>query len=621
VENRIQKKSGLVIHSRIVILIFLFFKLALIYSSAFSQTPPDDIAIAHEYFVNREYEKAKLMFDKLAKQEKSLQAIYNDYTAVLMVQKEFTALEKFMKRILKTFPANAQYKADNYIFLTEIPNKENEAEKAYKNLENSSKNDRFAVKVISGILIKKNKLDKALQLLEVTRRTLGDPYLFSNEIASLLKMTGNEDKMIDELLNLIKRNPDEIENVKNTFQSNLNDKKSLDNLESKLYDQIQANPSDIVFNELLLWLNIQNKNFYRALMQAKAIDKRNKSNGFKLIEVGRIALENKDYKNAIPFFETVVTDYKGTPNYQLGRKFLIKGKEGLIKNTFPVQESAIRSLITDYKVLIKEFGSNQSTAESMRSMALLYGFYLDNKDSAIVILNEAIKASTNDNAFKARAKIDLGDIYLLKEEPWEATLLYSQVEKLQKDETLGHEAKLRNAKLSYYKGEFDLAKAHLDVLKLATSREIANDAMELSLLIQDNTVFDTVGDALREYAAIDLLLFQNKINEGLTRLNALEKYYPGHSLTDEIYWLKSKIYKKSGDYDNATEYLKKILSGYGTGILGDDALYELATIHEENLNKAEKALEYYQQFLIKFPGSIYGADVRKRIRIMRGDKI
>jgi hypothetical protein len=34
--------------------------------------------------------------------------------------------------------------------------------------------------------------------------------------------------------------------------------------------------------------------------------------------------------------------------------------------------------------------------------------------------------------------------------------------------------------------DFELAQAHLDILKLATSREIANDAMELSLLITDN---------------------------------------------------------------------------------------------------------------------------------------
>jgi hypothetical protein len=56
----------------------------------------------------------------------------------------------------------------------------------------------------------------------------------------------------------------------------------------------------------------------------------------------------------------------------------------------------------------------------MRGMALLYAFYLDQKDSSIAILNEAIKVAGNDNTFKARAKIDLGDIYLLKEEPWEA---------------------------------------------------------------------------------------------------------------------------------------------------------------------------------------------------------
>ena len=49
----------------------------------------------------------------------------------------------------------------------------------------------------------------------------------------------------------------------------------------------------------------------------------------------------------------------------------------------------------------------------------------------------------------------------LKNEPWEATLLYSQVEKSQKEDQLGQEAKLKNAKLHYYNGDFDLAKDSL----------------------------------------------------------------------------------------------------------------------------------------------------------------
>jgi len=192
---------------------------------------------------------------------------------------------------------------------------------------------------------------------------------------------------------------------------------------------------------------------------------------------------------------------------------------------------------------------------------------------------------------------------------------------MQKDEPLGYEAKLRNAKLAYYRGEFQLAQEHLDVLKLATSREIANDAMDLSIFIQDNLAFDTSGEALREYSKVDLLLFQNKEDEALDLLKNLEKKYPEHSLTDDIYYSEAKIYKKTGQYEKAVEALEKIRKNYSEDVLGDDALYSEALIYQENIKDKEKAMQLYYILLTEYPGSIFSADTRKRYRLLRGDKV
>jgi tetratricopeptide (TPR) repeat protein len=252
-------------------------------------------------------------------------------------------------------------------------------------------------------------------------------------------------------------------------------------------------------------------------------------------------------------------------------------------------------------------------------MGLLYGFYLDEKDTAIAILQEAMKMNRTDQRFVAKTKIDLGDIYLLKGEPWEATLLYSQTEKDLKEDPLGHEAKLRNAKLSYYKGEFKLAQEHLDILKLATSREIANDAMDLSILIQDNTGLDSTGEAMRAYAAVDLLLFQHRDDEALRQLDALLTKYPNHSLTDEVWWQKAQIFIRRNENQPAVVELEKIVTQYKNDILSDDAHFMIARLLEEKLGQRDKAMEMYRDHLTKYPGSIYVAEARKRFRGLRGD--
>jgi tetratricopeptide (TPR) repeat protein len=592
----------------------------IIISGSYAIAQSDEIKIANEYFNNGEFEKARISFDKLAKNQQNLPVIYNNYLNTLIYLKQIDPAEKFIKKMVKTFPDNITYKADHYILVSEN-NGHEKTNKEFQAIINELKNDPERVERMSEYLFKRGRYQNAKDLMLGSRKALNNKYLYSLSLSRIYKALNQPAQLIDELLNFVKENPAALESVRNTFQNNL----SADDfimLENELYTRIQKDPDELAYNELLLWLNIQQRNFGRAFIQAKAIDKRNKKSGDKVIEVGKIALDNHDYENAIRYFEYVVSEYPySRNNSELARKLLINTKEEMIRNTFPVDKVKIKSLVSDYKKLIKDAGHSTVGLDAMRNIAQLEAFYLDNNDTAVIILNEAISYAAFDPKFVARAKLDLGDLYLLKGEPWEATLIYSQVEKSQKDEPLGHEAKLRNAKLAYYTGDFELAQATLDVLKLATSREIANDAMDLSILIQDNIALDTSDEAMREYAAIDLLLFQNKNQEALLKLDEMLKKYPHHSLMDEILFLKADLYKKQGNFTEALKNLEEINTSYSFDILGDDALFMTGRIYEEDLHDKIKAMEIYQSFLSKFPGSIFTAEARKRFRMLRGDKM
>ena len=266
-----------------------------------------------------------------------------------------------------------------------------------------------------------------------------------------------------------------------------------------------------------------------------------------------------------------------------------------------------------------------------RSEALLFANYLDQKDSAIQIINKLLTNPRTSLHLKSKAKLDLGDIYLLKGEPWESTLLYSQVEKVQKENPIGYEAKLKNAKLSYYKGDFRLAQEHLDILKQATTREIANDALDLSMRIKENIAFDSVGEALKQYASIELLLYQNKNEQALKQIQMLKegkvKNASNDSLTsisnqtilDDVYWLEANIRMRQGEFEKSIDLLQKIIQDFGDDILADDAYFLQGEIYERQLGQKEKAMEIYREFLNKYPGSVYAAEARKRFRSLRGD--
>ena len=576
------------------------------------------IGLANQYYEQGDLQKAKALFEDLSKKPKNLPQIHSRYLQVLNQLGAFDEGEKYLNRLIKQYPDVIQYQLDLGILYRKRGDDQLANQYLTQTLERI-KSQKFQIISASQYLFNKHEVEHALQGYSLSRAYEKESHLYALELAEIYRRLNMKEEMVSEYLNFASSNPNNINYVKNVLQNLLTEEEDLVSLEELLYEKIQKNPNETLYASLLIWVNLQQQNFYGAFVQARALDKREKGEGERVLKIGKIALDNKDYKNAIRIFNYLIKQYHSGINYELAKRYLIKSREELVKTTFPVDTTEIANLIDDYRNMVLEIGINERTLEAMRSQALLYAFYLNRKDSAIQILTKIIDTPGLNVALKSQAKIDLGDIYLLNGEPWESTLLYSQVEKLQKDQPLGYEAKLRNAKLSYYKGDFELAQSHLDILKLATSREIANNAMALSLLIQDNTVFDSTDHAMQAYAQVELDLFQNKYQDALNKLELMMEQYPGHSLTDEILWLRANILLELGEFQTALDLLSQIVQQYEYDILSDDAYFLMGTIYEDQMGNHEEAMKIYNDFLIRFPGSIYSAEARKRYRVLRGD--
>lgn len=596
-----------------VLLMFFVFSF-----NSFSQT--DYFKLGREYYNNGDYEKAAATYSEVIKKEDNLPKVYDIYLATLYKLKNYSEAEKIIKKMIKmTAPQNYIYRVDYALFYKQ-QNITDKATKEFSSLVSDIQKNTTAVDIVGAYLIQMRENDWAKQLYLQSRKNF-DRYAYCFQLSTIYNRLGETENMLDELLNYLQQRPEELEQIQNTFQNELETDEQFSAFESKVYERINKDPAQIIYNQLLLWLNIQRKNFSKAFIQAKAIDKRNREAGVQVMDVGNIALENKDYDAAATCFQYIVDTYKDSYYSSIAKRMVIQTREEQIKNTFPVEKQKIVGLINDYKQLLKENGRNAYTLESLRNMALLQAFYMDKKDTAIVILTSLIENPYTENRLRGKAKIDLGDIYLLTGEPWESTLLYSQVEKDFKEDPLGHQAKLRNAKLYYYKGEFVLAQEQLDVLKLATTREISNDAIKMSVFITENSGLDSTTQALQDYSHIELLVFQRQYTEALAACATLLKTYPNHELTDDVYWLQATILRETGKPMEALDMLKKISTGYAEDLLGDDALYTSAQIYEYDLKNPEKAMELYKEFLIKYTNSVYVVEARKQFRLLRGDKI
>jgi predicted Zn-dependent protease len=578
-----------------------------------------DVQLANEYYLKGNKEKAILIYRELAENDVNIPVIHNNYLNALLDLSYFTEAQSYLKRIQRKDPGNLQYRLDQGILMVrsgELP----KADKYFSELIESNKPNTQTIKMMSDYLASRNLTDYSIQALSASRQALGNRNLFSLELAMLYRMQGEKDKMVNEYLNYVTQSSANIQYVKNVLQALLTSPEDLQSLEKLLYTKVQQEPENEVFSDLLIWVTMQQKNFYGSFVQARAYDRRYNKQGDKCMEVARVALDNNDYSVAYQVYSYVVKQFKDSPNYLMARLGLINTRDSQMKNTFPVHRDSVSSLIKDYDSFIAEYPANAYALKAQKSKAILYATYLDQKDSAVSILVRLIENRRTSAHLKAKAKLDLGDIYLLMDEPWEATLLYSQVEKAQKENTLGYEAKLRNAKLSYYQGDFILAEAHLDILKEATTREIANDAMELSMLIKENLALDSSGIALVEYAEVELLLHQNRITQALAKLDTLKSSSSAvYALMDDIHWMEANLLLRMGRYTEAIEALEVIQQRYPSEIYADDAFFKRAEIWQQYLGDQVKAMDLYREFLNLFPGSVYAAEARKRFRTLRGD--
>jgi TolA-binding protein len=572
----------------------------------------DNAKLANEYYQQGEFNKATAIYEELEKDKSSIASIHANYQELLW-QINPDHLEKYLDKVLKYFPGNLQYEIDQISYYIRIGD-ESKEKKLIQEIRKTYSANQYQLSNVAKLFSSKKLWPQALQFYDLAREVSKNPYDYSLEVAAIYRTQNDKDAMIAEYIKYAESNPANINYVKNLFQNILIEEEDQQLLESSLISRIQSNPSQPIYPELLIWLQLQRKEFYAAFVQARALDKRNNLPGDESMKIANIAMQNGYWQDASEIFIYIIKNYLTSRNYPSARSNLIASKEQMVKNQFPVDTVAIRSLIADYQKLLDELGTNPTTLATVRSQALLHAFYLNEEIIAVQLLESIISNRAAPSQLVASSKLDLGDIYLLLDEPWESTLLYSQVEKSNKETPTGYEAKLRNAKLNYYTGNFALAKSHLDILKLATTRTTANDALALGQLITDNTILDTSDFVMQQFAAIDLLLFTNQKAKAKEQIDiALEKF-KAHSIYDELQMRAANLELENGNYLAAINHLDVVIEKFPTEVNGDDALYLKGVILQEYLLKIEDAQETYLKFLKTYPGSRHSAEVRKLIR-------
>ena len=573
-----------------------------------------------EQFMNKgEYDKAAAVYDKIYDEDPN--GIYPNYLRCLIALKEFSKSEKIIRKMIKKNPENLSYQADlGYLYSVEGDN--SKSKQQYEKTIKSLIPDQQQIIMLANAFVARQEWDYALETYLEGKKLMRGIYSFSFETAEIYFQKLDYPKMIDQYLDVLAENPSYIQNVQNILQARMsNDPDNSKNelLRTSLLRRIQKNADEPIFSELLIWLFVQQKDFDSAFIQAKALDKRQKEDGGRIMSLGSLSASNLNYDAAVKCYQYVIEKGAANSYYVSARMELLNTMNKKITESNTYKQEDLLKLETDYLSALNELGKNASTASLVRGLAHLRVFYLDKTEEAMDDLEAAIDFPGISKQTQAECKLELGDVLLFTGNVWDSDLLYAQVDKSFKNDPLGQEAKFRAARLDYYRGDFSWAQAQLDVLKSATSQLIANDALALSLLISDNMGLDSSTDALMMFSRADLLSYQNKNDIALQTLDSLLVLFPNHSLTDDVWYKEAQIMDVKKNYAMEDSLLRQLVEKFSEGVLADDALFSRAKLYDKKLNDKAKAMELYQNLLTKYPGSLYCVESRKRYRALRGD--
>jgi tetratricopeptide (TPR) repeat protein len=581
---------------------------------------PGNEALARQYMDNREYEKAADLYEELNNKNPGDINLYDAYLTSLLMSKQNDKAEKLVSKRKKKFPQVMQFKVDE-AWLLEKKGQVPEAEKLYKKVADLPDLSMQQYYEAADAFRRRTKYKWAIYVYEQGEEKFGFASDFSTRLAQMYMETGNKAKGLEKYVQMVLTSGFAYEQSKQLFEMNVTDSADFAILRSILLRQLQKNPDNFELNDLLKWTFIKTKDWDAAFMQTKALDKRLKEKGARLIELGDLCVSNDAWSVATKCFEYVKSLGTTGDYYYAAVSGLLETRFQQLKTEVKPAPEILLALETEMLQFLAESGYNDGSWRMASRLADVYTQYKHTPDKAVDLLEKFYRTPGLSPKNQAAAKLALGDAYVADSDVWSSELLFAQVEKDFPEDPLGQEAKYRRARLSYYRGDYDWAMLQLDVLKGATTQLISNNAIRLALTVTENLGLDSNYDALERFSKAELLLAQNKLEDAEREMDSIPKLYPGHSLSDDILLQKAIIRENQYRFEEAAELYNTLVVAFGHDILADNGWYRLGLLYEYKLKDPEKARQCYEKIVLDFPGSFFMPDARARFRKLRGDKM
>lgn len=592
---------------------FVFIILLICVSAVVTAQQQSDSQLAYTYYANKDYDKAAELFLKLYQRSKA--AYYLDYHIICLINgKKYDEAESTLKKYLKTDGNNRDF----LINLGYIYEQQGKIRKAEEYFDKAVKKLRPNTNDIQNLAFKFRNIREyewATRTYQKGRELLNNPKAFVLEMGENYMYERNYNAMFEQFVAALENNPGNL----NTITSKLSFARNYDinnNVDTIIKEQLQLllkkNEYPPVFDELAIWFALQTGDYAKAFEHGVKLNRKIPGKLDVYLNIAREASRSKQYTVALQAYEQVLQAGKENNNFfQTARKESLQCRYTIYESSHVAPEE-YQKLAADCQNYLNESGYINSNADIILLMADLHTTKLHQPDTANAILQkgENIRRLAPNTIYTLKSK--RADVLAFMENPWEATILYTQIEKANPNNDIGYEAKLNKARIAYYEGDLVWAKAQYDALKGSTSKLISNDAIRMSHFINMNYEEGSDNRDLEKIAQTEYMIYRGKYAESLAALDSLiQNSKPG--IADYASLTKADLLLSQDRPEEAQQLLEALRKNSSETYIQAEAIFKLADLKKRARNY-HQALELYKELVSDYSGSIYSIEAGKIYR-------
>ena len=583
------------------------------------------IMLAQSFEQAGDYDKAAKLFEEIYSLQPQNYQIFESLNRVYVQSKKYENSVKLIESRLKLNPQDVNL----YGMLGTTFYLMGDENKAYNTWEDGIKTqpeNQMHYRIIANYAIQRRTFDKAIEFFKRGKAVAQNPDLFSYDLANIYALTMQFKEAAEEYCFILNLQPAQLSAVENRILAYSNKPCALVQTVEVLENWNKRD--NISYDYLLSRLYIESKNFDKAYSLYLKIDERQQNKGLELYNFAQLVFNEGEYQLAAKVYKDISSKYPESI-YSSGAKLgYAKTLEAILDKeisaadpswkpfSLPINADTIKvnDVAASYQKLANEYPHSEIALESYFRLGNIHLTKLNRHEAAREYYEKILKDAPM-SKFAIESAVQLGKIGLIEGDLSKAKENFERIiSNGRASEESKNYASYQVARINFYEGNFADAKTRLASIITNLKDNTANDAIELSLLL--NTAS---GDSsnLVKFGKAEFLTEQRKFAEASGQYGLIAAD-PNAFILHHICKLREAETQLAMDnFDKSIELLRKITEEAEKNIYADKALYLLSRIYQYGKKNYPKAIETYELLLAKFPNSLYLDDSRNAIIELR----